>query len=159
MKRKFVCEKHAKMTPKSSPKLVKKSKNTKRKTPTKKHPNGANRGLPKHGRKGGKGRDPGWNPPRKKKDTAKPNLLQERVHAGRKHADCDRSSTRPCGGPHPARGRIFWCILVAPWLTFGSLLAPLGSLLTPLRSLFPKKIENHVIYMHFGSIHFFGVVF
>ena len=67
--------------------------------------------LPKGGQKttdkGGKGRDPGWNPPRKKK-----RILQnqtycgERVHAGRKHADCDRTPTRPCGGPHTARGRI-----------------------------------------------------
>ena len=42
----------------------------------------------------------------KKKYTAKPHLLRERVHAGRKHADCDRISTRPCSGLHLARGRI-----------------------------------------------------
>ena len=30
---------------------------------------------------------------------------------------------------------IFWCILVAPWLTFGSLLTPIGSLLAPAGSL------------------------
>ena len=33
------------------------------------------------------------------------------------------------------RRSIFWCILVAPWLTFGSLLAPIGSLLAPVGSL------------------------
>ena len=33
------------------------------------------------------------------------------------------------------RRPIFWCILVAPWLTFGSLLAPIGSLLAPAGSL------------------------
>ena len=33
------------------------------------------------------------------------------------------------------RRSIFWCILVAPWLTFGSLLAPIGSLLAPFGSL------------------------
>ena len=57
--------------------------------------------------KGGKGRDPGWNPPLKEKIAAKPNLLRERVHAGRKHADCDPMPTRPCGGPQTGPGRIF----------------------------------------------------
>ena len=33
------------------------------------------------------------------------------------------------------RRPIFWCILVAPWLTFGSLLVPVGSLLAPVGSL------------------------
>ena len=51
--------------------------------------------------------DPGWNPPRKKKEYCKnQTYCGERVHAGRLHADCDRISTRPCGGPHTARGRI-----------------------------------------------------
>ena len=54
--------------------------------------------------KGGKGRDPGWNPPLKKKNAAKPNLLRERVHAGRKHADCDPMRTRSCVGPQPGPG-------------------------------------------------------
>ena len=49
--------------------------------------------------KGGKGRDPGWNPPRKKKEYCKnQTYCGERVHAGRKHADCDRSSTRSAAG-------------------------------------------------------------
>ena len=36
---------------------------------------------------------------------------------------------------HLFQTSIFWCILVAPWLTFGSLLAPIGSLLAPFGSL------------------------
>ena len=69
--------------------------------------------------------DPGWNPPRKKKEYCKnQTYCGERVHAGRKHADCDRISTRPCGGPHTARGRIFV-------VDFGTLWAPIWLLLAP----------------------------
>ena len=44
--------------------------------------------------KGGKGRDPGWNPPRKKKEYCKnQTYCGERVHAGRLHADTSKVNT------------------------------------------------------------------
>ena len=54
--------------------------------------------LPKGGQKttdkGGKGRDPGWNPPRKKKEYCKnQTYCGERVHAGRLHADTSKLNT------------------------------------------------------------------
>ena len=99
--------------------------------------------------KGGKGRDPGWNPPRKKKEYCKnQTYCGERVHAGRKHADCDPSPTRPCGGPQAARGRIFLCFLVAPWLTFGGLWAPFGSVLGGLRLPLGRLGNTKLIFQH-----------
>ena len=96
--------------------------------------------------KGGKGRDPGWNPPRKKKNTAK-----NRPTAGK---GCMREGNTqtvtqvqhaPAVGRNTARGRILVTILVpfgalwlpfgSLWLTLGSLLAPFGSLLVPFGSL------------------------
>ena len=65
--------------------------------------------------KGGKGRDPGWNPPRKKKEYCKnQTYCGERVHAGRKHADCDRTSTRSAAGRARPGGEF--------WDDFGSIL-------------------------------------
>ena len=56
--------------------------------------------------KGGKGRDPGWNPPRKKKNTAKTRPTAGKGCMREGNTQTLRSSTRPCGGPHTARGRI-----------------------------------------------------
>ena len=56
--------------------------------------------------KGGKGRDPGWNPPRKKKNIAKPDLLRGKGACWKGKPQTLRMPTRPCGGPHTARGRI-----------------------------------------------------
>ena len=70
-----VCEKHAKLTPKTSQKHDKNRKKTLPKNITKKlHPTCNQKGAKgdqKTTDKGGKGRDPGWNPPRKKKNIAK----------------------------------------------------------------------------------------
>ena len=72
--------------------------------------------MPKNRPTRGERGDPGWNPPRKKKEYCKnQTYCGERVHAGRKHADCDPISTRPCGGPQAARGRI----LGPPWRPAG----------------------------------------
>ena len=43
----------------------------------------------------------------------------------------------------------FLCILVAPWLTFGSLLAPFGSLWLPFDSLW---LHFGSLWLHFGSL-------
>ena len=66
---------------------------------------------------------------------------------GRLHADCDRSPTRPCGGPHTARGRIFQCFWVPFRRPFGqcwALLAPFQPLLAPCWALLAPFQE------HFG---------
>ena len=56
--------------------------------------------------KGGKGRDPGWNPPRKKKNTAKTRPTAGKGCMREGYTQTLPSSTRPCGGPQAARGRI-----------------------------------------------------
>ena len=57
--------------------------------------------------KGGKGRDPGWNPPRKKKEYCKNQTnCGERVHAGRKHAGHSEPQHAPLGRVRP--GGEFW---------------------------------------------------
>ena len=88
--------------------------------------------MPKNRPTRGERGDPGWNPPRKKKEYCKnQTYCGERVHAGRLHADCDRRPTRSaadCVRP----GGEFWDRF---WLTFGSHLARLGSHLAALGSI------------------------
>ena len=63
--------------------------------------------------------DPGWNPPRKKKEYCKnQTYCGERVHAGREHADCDPTPTRSAAGCARPGGE-FWY--------------PLGAQLVPKR--------------------------
>ena len=135
-------------------------------TPKKKRPN-FNQNGPKGDQnttdKGGKGRDPGWNPPRKKKNIAKPDLLRGKGACWKGYTQTLRSSTRSAGGLRPARGRIFRCILVALWLPFGSVWAPVGHLLAPLRSLWHTFAHPWALFSHFGVsqrhfIHFYCIV-
>ena len=54
---------------------------------------------------------------------------------------------------HLFQTSIFLCILVAPWLTFGSLLAPVGSLWAPLGSLLaPRWLHLGSLWLPFGSL-------
>ena len=76
------------------------------KTTTQKQPK-VSAGLPKYDRQGREREGSRMESFYKKKEYGKKQTYcGERVHAGSKHADCDRISTRPCGGPHTARGRI-----------------------------------------------------
>ena len=101
------CKNH----PKNDQKTHQKSSKNKPKKHTEKlttqfQPRGRKR-CPKIGRQGGKGGIQDGILLEKKKEYCKnQTYCGERVHAGRKHADCDRIPTRPCGGPHTARGRI-----------------------------------------------------
>ena len=60
-------------------------------------------------------------------------FVGKRLQHGTKKHKMRRAFWRPFRDPF--RRSIFGCILVAPWLTFGSLLAPVGSLLAPFGSL------------------------
>ena len=124
-----VCEKRVELVSKArqtnrqtSSKHTPKKHNEKQDTPisTKRAPKGKQNDQ-NTADKGGKGRDPGWNPPRKKK-----NIAKNRPTAGkgcmreRLHADCDPIPTRPCGGPHMPRGRICSRFRLPFWLPFGA---------------------------------------
>ena len=51
------------------------------------------------------------------------------------------------------RRSTFWCILVAPWLTFGSILIPVGSLLDSVSSLLPPLLAPFgSLLAHLGSL-------
>ena len=133
------CKNHPKNEQKTHQKSSKnRSKKHTEKLTTQFQPKGAQtvaKNRPTRGERG----DPGWNPPRKKKEYCKnQTYCGERVHAGRKHADCDRSPTRPCGGPHTARGRT--SIFIDIFSISAPILAPFWSMFSDL-CIFFSSIE------------------
>ena len=96
------------------------------------------KGAQKLADKGERG-DPGWNPPRKKKEYCKhQTYCGERVHAGKGKPQTLRRPTRSaadCVRP----GGEFWH---AFWFPFGSLLAPFGLLLVHFGSLFSADVAE-----------------
>ena len=101
------CKNH----PKNEQKTHQKSSKNKPKKHTEKlttqfQPKGAQtvaKNRPTRGERG----DPGWNPPRKKKEYCKnQTYCEERVHAGRKHAEHSQGQHAPLGRDRP-RGE-FW---------------------------------------------------
>ena len=89
--------------------------------------------------KGGKGRDPGWNPPRKKKNIAKTKLTAGKgcMREGNTQTVTELQHA-PRAGCALARGRIFRCFLVPFRRPFGqcwALLAPFGPFWGPCWAL------------------------
>ena len=146
---------------KNASKIIQKhAQKTQRKT---RHPlstKSAPRGDQNTADKGGKGRDPGWNPPRKKKNTAKTRLTAGKGACRketRRHSQSQHAPRRTASGPGAnflmhfgrplahfwlpfgSRWLTFgsrWLTFGSLWLTFGSLWHPFGSILLPFGSLF-----------------------
>ena len=101
-----VCEKRVKLIPNTKQEIVKNhpkthpKNTTKNKTPHFQPP----KGDQKRSDKGGKGRDPGWNPPRKKKDIAKPDLLRGKGAMREGNTQTLQRPTRSAGGLRPGPG-------------------------------------------------------